>query len=76
MRGHVKMGNTNSVQRLSANLKKAVCWISETVSMHPEKSRENIIAEAELRFDLNPRECEFLNTNFIDLTEKNCSAQD
>ena len=70
------MGDTSSVQGLSANLKKAVCWISDTVKLHPEKSRGNIITEAELRFDLTPRECEFLNTNFTGLTEENCSAQD
>ena len=69
------MGNTGTIQGLSANLKKAVCWISETVQEHPERSRGEIITEAELRFDLTPRECEFLNTRFTDLTGKNCAAQ-
>ncbi len=70
------MGDTNSIQGFSANLKKAVCWIGETVQEHPEKSRRDIINEAELRFDLTPRECEFLNTKFTDLAGKNCSIQD
>lgn len=70
------MGDTNSVKGFSANLKKAVCWISETVQEHPDKSREVIITEAELRFDLNPRECEFLNTNFTKLSTENCPPQD
>ena len=68
------MGNTNSIQGLSANLKKAVCWISETIKSHPEKSRVSIITEAELRFDLSPREGEFLNANFTNLTKNNCST--
>ena len=70
------MGDTNSIQGLSANFKKAVCWISETIKSHPEKSRVHIITEAELRFDLTPREGEFLHTNFTNLTEKDCSIQD
>jgi len=70
------MGDTSSIQGLSANLKKAVRWIGETVREHPEKSRDDIIIEAELRFDLNPRECEFLNTNFQELADKNLSDRD
>ena len=70
------MGDTSSIQGLSANLKKAVCWISETVQEHPEKNRERIITEAELRFDLTPRECDFLDTNFKKLAAGNCSPQE
>ncbi len=68
------MGDTSSVQGLSANLKKAVSWISETVREHPEKTRKTIITEAQLRFDLTPRECEFLNTNFLEFAGKSCSG--
>jgi hypothetical protein len=70
------MGETESLQGFSANLKKAVCWIGETVQENPEKLRDAIITEAELRFDLTPRECEFLNNNFKKLTTANCSDQD
>jgi len=64
------MGDTQYVKGMSANLKKAVCWISETVQDHPKKKRDEIIKEAELRFDLTPRECEFLNKNFAELSSK------
>lgn len=67
------MGDTQYVKGMSANLKKAVCWISELVQEHPEKSRNDIIKEAELRFDLNPRECDFLDKNFARL---NTDCQD
>ena len=67
------MGVTDSLQGFSNKLKKAVCWIGETLQEHPEKSRKEIILEAELRFDLTPRECEFLNSNFKKLVEKNSS---
>ena len=63
------MGDTKALPNLSANLKKAVCWIGETARAHPEKKREAIITEAQLRFDLTPRECEFLNKNFLELTK-------
>ncbi len=58
------MGEVQAVQGLSANLKKAVLWLSETVKQHPEQKRTDILKEAQLRFDLTPRECEFLNSNF------------
>ena len=48
-------------------MKKAIRWISDTLLEHPEKKRKQIIREAELRFDLTPLECEFLNRNFDDL---------
>lgn len=66
------MGNTDTPQGLSANLRKAVCWISETVQEYPEKSRRDIISQAELKFDLTPRECDFLNTNFMEVINRKC----
>jgi len=48
----------------SANLKKAVVWLGETMQEHPEKKREKVLQEAQLRFDLTPAECEFLQNNF------------
>ncbi len=64
------MTDNQFIQDLSANLKKAICWISECVRDFPEKNRNDIIKEAELRFDLNPRECEFLHSNFSKLPGK------
>ncbi|MGR0482877.1 MAG: hypothetical protein ACTFAL_16160 [Candidatus Electronema sp. V4] len=48
----------------STSLQKAVAWIGETMQQHPEKQRGKVLAEAELRFDLTPAECEFLKRNF------------
>ncbi len=48
----------------STNLQKAVVWIGETMQQHPDKQRAKVIAEAELRFDLTPLECEFLHRYF------------
>ncbi len=48
----------------STSLQKAVAWIGETMQQHPDKQRAKMIAEAELRFDLTPLECEFLHRHF------------
>ena len=55
---------------LSTNLQKAVRWIGETMQEHPEKQRNRVIEEAQLRFDLNPAECGFLSQNFSDITSE------
>jgi len=41
-------------------MKKTLCWISEMIKEHPEKNRQQIISEAEMRFDLSPKECDFI----------------
>ncbi len=38
--------------------------MAEHLETHPEKKRAAVLQEAELRFDLTPVECEFLNTHF------------
>ncbi|MGV1099046.1 hypothetical protein ACUUL3_06490 [Thiovibrio sp. JS02] len=47
-------------------MKKALCWMSETLLANPEKKRVAVLKEAEIRFDLSPAECEFLDKNFND----------
>lgn len=42
-------------------IRKAVRWISDMLHEHPEKSRPSVVKEAEIRFDLTPRECAFLD---------------
>ena len=51
----------------STNLQKAVAWLGKAMQQHPEKLRSKVIAEAELRFDLTPAECEFLHRQFRDI---------
>ncbi len=45
-------------------LRKAIKWISETQLEHPEIKRREVIQQAQIRFNLSPRDCEFLNKNF------------
>lgn len=58
------MSSPSPVQTPSANLKKAVLWLGETMLDHPEKQRDQVLRDAQLRFDLTPAECEFLESNF------------
>ena len=45
-------------------LSNAVKTFSELTQSHPEKKREEILQEVQLKFDLSPMECEFLNKHF------------
>lgn len=57
--------STEQIQPEGDRIRKAVTWISGMVQEHPEKSREDIIQEAEIRFDLTPKECLFLHDKFM-----------
>jgi hypothetical protein len=52
---------------LSTNLQKAVQWIGGIMREYPEKQRNKVVSDAQLRFDLTPTESEFLNHNFKEL---------
>lgn len=55
------MAETDSIQPQGDKIRKAVRWISDTLREHPEKTRATVVKEAEVRFDLTPRECTFLD---------------
>jgi hypothetical protein len=58
------MSEQSPVHNKSAKLKKALTWMAETLRDQPEKKRLAILQEAELRFDLTPMECDFLDKHF------------
>jgi hypothetical protein len=58
------MSDQSPVHSKSANLKKALIWMAERLQSNPEKQRSTVLQEAELRFDLTPLECEFLDKHF------------
>ncbi|MEE4167147.1 MAG: hypothetical protein V2I35_14180 [Desulfocapsaceae bacterium] len=45
-------------------LQSAVQVLSELVLKFPEKSRDELVREVELKFDLSPLDCEFLDRHF------------
>lgn len=44
----------------SESLKKAITWISEQRKANPEKDVAKIAQEANIQFDLNPEDSEFV----------------
>jgi len=38
-----------------------LCCLQE---QHPNKTRLSLLKQVEIKYDLNPKECEFLNRNF------------
>ena len=49
-----------SIQPEGERIRKAVRWIVEVLKEEGDKSRQEVIEEAEKRFDLSPLECDFL----------------
>ena len=55
---------SKSLQPSGDKMKKVLCWVSEELEQYPHKKRQAVFLEAQVRFDLSPLECEFLNTHF------------
>lgn len=55
------MSSTDQVLPPGDKMKKTLCWISDMLKEHPEKNRQQIISDAEIRFDLSPKECDFID---------------
>ena len=64
------MSSVDEILPADDKMKKTICWISEMIKAHPDKNRQQIIGEAEIRFDLSPKECDFidrkLRTDFVE----------
>ncbi|MBI5557914.1 MAG: hypothetical protein HY885_09770 [Deltaproteobacteria bacterium] len=54
----------SSLQPPGDKMKKVLRWVCEVLEEHPEKVRKDVFREAQVRFDLSPLECEFLDTHF------------
>lgn len=61
---------TSPTQRPGDKMKKAICAFSELLEQHPEKDRQSLLHQVEIRFDLSPKECEFLDTHFTQCQEE------
>ena len=56
------MSEVEKLQPTGEKMRRVVRWISETVQTYPQKNRLAILREAEIKFDLSPRECEFIES--------------
>ena len=50
-----------NIQPQGEDLRKAVKWVDEARRNHPDKEIGGVIREACARFDLSPRDAEFLD---------------
>lgn len=58
------MSNSSPLNPPSDKVKKALVWLSEALEKNPEAPRITLLREAEIRFDLSPADCVFLDKNF------------
>lgn len=63
------MSNARPTQVPGDKVKKAIIRLSELAEQFPEKSRKELLAQVEVKFDLSPLECEFLNKHFTGSNE-------
>lgn len=54
------MADTDSVMPEGERIRRAVTWVADMLREHPERDRGELVREAEIRFDLTPKECRFL----------------
>lgn len=50
-------------------IKKAIILFSELLETHPEKPRNVLMQEVQMKLDLSPMDCEFLNKHFAKTKE-------
>ncbi len=60
------MSATSRMQPPGDRVKKALSLFSELRQKYPEKTRQELLNEVEIKFDLSPLECEFLHKHFGD----------
>ncbi|MFH7325070.1 hypothetical protein [Desulfurivibrio sp. C05AmB] len=58
------MSSDSGLQPPGEKLRRAIGWLSECLQDDPTRKRRDLLREAEIRFDLSPAECEFLDKNF------------
>lgn len=58
------MSSQQPTKRTGDKKKQALVELCDLVEKHPEKSRQELLQQVEIKYDLTPIECEFLNRNF------------
>ena len=49
-----------SIQPQGEEIRKAIKWLSEERKFNPEKDINELVKEANIKFDLSPKDAEFL----------------
>ncbi|MBU0960826.1 MAG: hypothetical protein KKH60_04810 [Proteobacteria bacterium] len=58
------MSSQHPTQCQGDKKKHALAELADLLKKHPEKTRKSLLQEVQIKFDLTPKECEFLNKNF------------
>ena len=58
------MTSQQPTKRSGDRKKQALTELCELLIKHPEKSRQSLLQQVEVKYDLNPKECDFLDRNF------------
>ncbi len=45
--------------------RQALAELADLLLQSPDKSRQALLKQVEIKYDLTPKECEFLNRNFV-----------
>lgn len=70
------MAGTDCIKPPGDKIRQAIKWLSQAVQSRPDKTRRQLLEEAELRFNLSPRECEFLDCNFGEMPRDGTTGPD
>ena len=70
------MSSNSTLSSRSEQLKNALTWVSETVQANPERSRNKVLYEALIRFDLSPADCEFLLKHFSEQAASDSASKE
>ncbi|HIP37787.1 MAG TPA: hypothetical protein EYG88_00050 [Desulfocapsa sulfexigens] len=69
------MTSQQPTKRTGDKKKQALTELCHLLEKYPEKSRQTLLQQVEIKFDLTPKECEFLNRNFQAEKEGTCQQQ-
>ncbi|MBA3015996.1 MAG: hypothetical protein KKD63_12750 [Proteobacteria bacterium] len=70
------MAETDCIKPPGDKIRQALQWLGEAMQNRPETKRRQLLEEAEIRFNLSPRECEFLNCNFGETAQEGVTEPD
>jgi len=66
------MSTQQPTQATGDKTRQALTELSDLHQQHPKKSRQSLLQQVAIKYDLTPKECEFLNRNFLDVNQDAC----
>ena len=60
------MSTQQPTQTAGDKTRQALSELCDLQQQYPEKNRQTLLKQVEIKFDLNPKECDFLDRNFQD----------